>query len=400
MSDKTKIQWCDSTVNPIMGCYGCELFLRPTKTLNEIAKAIRKTESPCKTTKEDIKTIVGDILDEVFAHSHNSHSGHMNKVTTSNIWHLRHRLLERISRKHGEKAAALAKTAIRKSVTCYAGKLHLNKASNILDREGTRVPARKTNPGYSPVFEKTKRFGGRVAKAAQLPDLLGRNNTDTPWKGQLPRMLFVSDMGDAFCNSLDFGFLKADTIPAITSEDGMRHLWLWLTKRPARMAKFAEEVGGFPPNVCAMTTLTGLDSVCRQRLDALKGVKASVKGLSIEPLRKRILPCDLDLEGIDWVIIGGESGAREVAHPFYLKWAEDIIDLCRAHGVACFVKQLGRNPTRGKRVLQLQDSHGGDWSEWDEHLRIREFPQYFHNYRKSELINSSIPRPATAAKSP
>jgi protein gp37 len=405
MSDTTKIQWCDSTVNPIMGCNGCELFLSPSVVLKDIAKAIRKTESPCKTTKEEISVVVQTLLDEVFEHSQNSHPGHLHKVTTSNIWHLRDRLLECINKKHGKKAASFAKTAICKSVTCYAAKQHLNKSSNILDREGSRVPPRKTNPGYSPVFEKLSSYGGRAAKAAKLPDLLGCYHQDTPWKDRLPRMIFVSDMGDAYSNSLNFPFLKADVMPAIQSEEGKRHLWLWLTKRPARMAKFAEEIGGFPPNICAMTTLTGPDRASLQRLEDLKKVKASTKGLSIEPLWKRIPPKQLDLDGIDWVILGGESGALDLARLFSITWVEEIRQHCKDHGVAFFLKQLGRNPirgiypVRGRKKLRLRDTHGGDWNEWDEPLRVRQFPQSFHDYRKDEMVMSSTPRTVVKSSS-
>ena len=64
-------------------------------------------------------------------------------------------------------------------------------------------------------------------------------------------------MGDSLSRIKDFPFLKGDLMPAILSENGKRHLWLWLTKRPSNMTKFADEIGGFPANVCAMTTLTG-----------------------------------------------------------------------------------------------------------------------------------------------
>lgn len=92
---------------------------------------------------------------------------------------------------------------------------------------------------------------------ARLPDLLGQSNSKTPWKDRLSRLVFVSDMGDALSSKVDFEFLKDDLISAVTSKEGKRHLWLWLTKRPERMALFAEEIGGLPENMCAMTTLTG-----------------------------------------------------------------------------------------------------------------------------------------------
>jgi protein gp37 len=81
---------------------------------------------------------------------------------------------------------------------------------------------------------------------------------------------------------------------------------------------------------------------------------------------------DLPLEGISWVIAGGQSGKN--ARPFHLEWAEQIRDDCHRNHVAFFLKQLGRNPTSGEKPIKLLDAHGGDWSEWPDGLRIRELP--------------------------
>ncbi len=173
-----------------------------------------------------------------------------------------------------------------------------------------------------------------------------------------------------------------------------------LTKRPERMAKFAEDIGGFPENVCAMTTLTGPDDRSLKRLAALKKVKASMRGLSIEPLWDRIPPSKLNLMGIDWVILGGESGAGlRLTRPFALEWIDELREHCQKHGVAFFLKQLGRNPSRNGEVFRLKDQHGGKWEEWDEALRIREFPKAFHDYRKDEMIVSDKLRPIHKPKS-
>jgi hypothetical protein len=125
---------------------------------------------------------------------------------------------------------------------------------------------RDPHKGHAPIFEMVTQYPDRAAIAAKLPDLLGRFNPATPWKQRLPRMFFVSDMGDALSSRGDFGFLKTDLMPAINFDAGKLHLWLWLTKRPEYMARFAEEIGGFPSNVCAMTTLTGPDETSLKRL--------------------------------------------------------------------------------------------------------------------------------------
>lgn len=72
--------------------------------------------------------------------------------------------------------------------------------------------------------------------------------------------------------------------------------------------------------------------------------------------------------GLDWAIVGGESGPR--ARPFDPEWALKIVEACLNAGTAPFVKQMGARPVG----LELDDGHGSDWSEWPEALRVRHFP--------------------------
>jgi protein gp37 len=112
-------------------------------------------------------------------------------------------------------------------------------------------------------------------------------------------------------------------------------------------------------------------------------------GVGNEPDR-RARRSPLDLTGIDWVIVGGESGPG--ARPFHLEHAREIIDAAAEHsdhmyeggpdGPAVFVKQLGAKPMHQDHPritrevpLRLLDRKGGDWSEWPADLRIREFPR-------------------------
>ncbi len=130
-----------------------------------------------------------------------------------------------------------------------------------------------------------------------------------------------------------------------------------------------------------MTTVTGPGRT--DRIDALRAVPAAVRGLSLEPLWERIASDALDLSGIDWLIAGGESGRAEFVRPFEIEWAEELLCRCRDRGVAFFLKQLGRKPMHRGAVLGLRDTHGGDWTEWPEHLRIREVPEYFREYGRT-----------------
>jgi protein gp37 len=369
-----------------MGCGGCELFPPPGKILSEIDQAVADYGACI-----DSRAIYKDLISAAYAKILKPLRGHKNAVNTTNIWHLRHQFLSAVEIACGFQAKEAAERAIRNSVTCYAATLHLNKAMNLLK------PQYAGNVGYAPIFEAVTPYKGRAQKAANLKDLLGCHNPQTPWKGRLPRMIFVSDMGDALSSRGDFAFLKSELLPAIISSAGKRHLWLWLTKRPEHMAAFADEIGGLPENVCAMTTLTGPDPESLRRLAALKLVEAHMRGLSIEPLWDRIPSSMLDLAGIDWMIAGGESGSGlQFTRPFAIEWAEELRDHCRSNGVAFFLKQLGRNPSRNGMVFRLQNPHGGDWNEWpDMALKVREFPAAFHAYREQEMWASSDLRPTS-----
>ncbi len=389
MSDVTSIQWADTTVNPIMGCGGCELFPAPGQILDSIDRAVSEVGG-----RVSSREIYKDLVNRTYEAIEQPREGHFNTVNTTNIWHLREQFLEQVLKDAGKEAAVAAERAIKQSITCYAATLHLNKGQKITK------PFQPGHKGHAFIFESIRHFPRKCMDTAGLKDLLGHCNPKTPWKDRLCRLIFVSDMGDALSSKKDFEFLKSDLMPAVTSKAGKRHLWLWLTKRPKRMAEFAEKIGGLPENMCAMSTLTGSDEENLKRLEDLKTVKAKMRGLSIEPLWERIPPSKLDLTGIDWVIVGGESGSGlKFTRPFALEWAEEIRDHCRTHGVAFFMKQLGRNPSRNGEVFKLRDGHGGNWDEWpDDALKVREFPVAFHEYRRDELKDSNELRPVKGKK--
>ena len=368
MSDRTKIQWCHSTVNPIMGCGGCELFPPPGEILKSIDEAIG-TVADWPAGKS--RALMRELADGSFSKIKIPLEGHSAALSTTNIWHHRDVFLKKVSLLAGRTARKAAEGALASSITCYAAKLHLNKARSIVS------PLRGFNVGYAPAFERVTQFGGRVWKMAKKKDLLHVRDPKKPWLDGLPRLIFVSDMGDAFSRNSDFSFLENEVIEPIRSILGRRHMWLWLTKRPDRMAKFGERIGGFPRNVCAMTTVTSRDKL--PRVDQLRDVPAAVRGLSLEPLQERIPPKLLKLKGISWVIVGGESGRRDFVRPFDISWARELRDLCRQRKAAFFLKQLGRRPISEGEGLKLRDSHGGDWSEWPKDLRVREMPRQFRS---------------------
>ena len=118
------------------------------------------------------------------------------------------------------------------------------------------------------------------------------------------------------------------------------------------------------PNVHVGTSIE-LDRYTR-RADDLRQTPAAVRFLSLEPLLGP-LP-SLDMTGIGWVIIGGESGSG--ARPLDLGWVRDLITQGREARAAIFIKQLGSVWAREHGG----QSHGADWSLWPEEFRIREFP--------------------------
>jgi protein gp37 len=147
--------------------------------------------------------------------------------------------------------------------------------------------------------------------------------------------------------------------------------WQFLTKRPENYAKYlpAEWLKSPRENIWLMTTVEDNDN--RWRADELIKLPAKVRGLSVEPM---VGPVDLDpkvLSQIDWVIIGGESGAG--ARVCCLEWEEKLIADCRACGVKIFVKQLGSMYSINGVVSNCKGKNA-ELSEMPVNLRIRETP--------------------------
>lgn len=372
MGSNTKIQWADSTVNPIMGCAGCELFPKSAKIANAIDLALQSAGHQWASGQagELLGAIVAEAWSDLNEWQREPREGFSEDVSTSNIYHARIEFGDQVGQLLGAAAGKHVVEVIESQVTCYAAALHLNRGRSLFS------PDRKLSTGYAPMFESLKTFSGRLDEASRWKSLVCQDRPSKPWLDGLPRLIFVSDMGDAFSRESDFDFLKEEA-ESISSSKGRQHLWLWLTKRPQRMAKFAEQLDGLPENVCAMTTVTSRKSL--HRIDKLREVNASMRGLSVEPLWESIAD-DIDLSGIDWVIVGGESDRKRNSRPFAVEWALELRDRCQEEGVAFFVKQLGSRPMQADEPLRLKDSHGGDWSEWPEELRIREMPKCFRSY--------------------
>lgn len=302
MSLHTPIEWCDSAVNPVMGCDGCELW---------------------------------DPSHDVFI--------------------------------------------------CYAGQIHRTRAGR---------------PGYADEFLVPKTFAGRMAAAARWRDLRGTARPDKPWLDGMPRIVFISDMGDALSESVPFEFLRDEVVHTVAA---WPHIGMWLTKQPQRMAAFAswlrEQGIAWPANLWAGTSITGPGQGARVR--HLKRVGAATTFLSVEPVLRD--PGELDLTGIGGVILGGASGPK--SPPTEIGHLRAMVRRAREANCKVFVKQLGARPIAsahaagldveqqlpaGGRMrlrvlsiesateLQLDDKKGGDLDEIRRvapDLALREMPR-------------------------
>ena len=113
------------------------------------------------------------------------------------------------------------------------------------------------------------------------------------------------------------------------------------------------------------------------RIEHLRETPAACRFLSVEPLLEDL--GELDLRGIHWVIVGGESGHG--ARPCDISWIRSVVDQARRAGVAVFVKQLGADPvdtpvpgyTTG--IPGIRHRKGGNPLEWPEDLRVQELPE-------------------------
>lgn len=251
---------------------------------------------------------------------------------------------------------------------------------------------RKNHPGFTPDFASPKLFPGRMAIAAGQRDLKGTVRPNKPWLGLLPRMIFISDMGDALSEvgaidvdndpieggAVPFEFLKEEIIDAVMSQNGQRHIWQWLTKRPHRLKMFERWLMAtlgltIPTNLWIGTSVTSKKTLNRVKQLITVGNASNTRFLSVEPLWEEVSLLSY-LGKIGWVIAGGESGSRGRAKPFECDWARKLRDECAAAGVPFFLKQLGGNVTDGGQPLVLPDGHGGDWNEWPRDLKVRQLP--------------------------
>jgi protein gp37 len=173
-------------------------------------------------------------------------------------------------------------------------------------------------------------------------DGVHEESLELPLRWKRPQSIFVNSMSDLFHDEVPFEFIRK--IFAVM-EEASWHRFQVLTKRSARLAEMAPLLP-WPDNVWMGVTVESADYAFR--IDHLRTVAAAVRFLSLEPLLGPVPK--LNLSGIDWVIVGGESGPG--ARAMEPAWARDVLGQCRRAGVPFFFKQWGGvNKKKAGRTL-------------------------------------------------
>jgi protein gp37 len=175
---------------------------------------------------------------------------------------------------------------------------------------------------------------------------------DKPSEWPKPMMVFVNSMSDLFHKDILEGFILR---VFMVMQQVNRHVYQVLTKRSHRLAGLAPRLP-WSENVWMGVSVETEDYLFR--IDHLRETPAHIKFISFEPLLEPIT--DIDLTGIDWVIVGGESGPG--ARPMLKEWVTDIRDECLEASVPFFFKQWGGT----RKKLTGRELDGRTWDQFPE----------------------------------
>ncbi|MTE13898.1 DUF5131 family protein [Nocardia aurantiaca] len=190
--------------------------------------------------------------------------------------------------------------------------------------------------------EKYQRDGDPRTSGPGFGVTLHPHALDVPRRWRTSRVVFVNSMSDLFHARVPVGYIR-DVFDVM--RETPQHTYQILTKRALRLRRVADQLE-WPSNVWMGVSVENADHL--DRVDHLREVPAAVRFLSCEPL---LGPLDsLVLDGIGWVIAGGESG---IGHrPMDPSWVRDIRDACDAAAIPFFFKQWGgRTPKAMGREL-------------------------------------------------
>jgi protein gp37 len=179
---------------------------------------------------------------------------------------------------------------------------------------------------------------------------------ELPLRWKKPRVIFVNSMSDLFHNDVPPDFIQR-CFSVMQQAD--QHVFQVLTKRPERAADLADQLP-WSENVWMGTSVES--DRYTERINILRQVPAAIRFLSIEPLLAPIP--DISLDGIHWVIVGGESGAG--ARPMQIEWVRQIRDQCVSADVRFFFKQWGAFGADGVRRSKKSNGRELDGKVWNE----------------------------------
>jgi len=235
--------------------------------------------------------------------------------------------------------------------------------SNIEWTEATWNPVTgcdEVSPGCAHCYARTfaERFRGVEGHPYEKGfDLqLRPERLEQPLKWNKPQMIFVNSMSDLFHEDVPEAYIQK-VFDVMRRAD--HHTFQILTKRHVRLAALAARLD-WPENVWMGVSVE--NARWTERISALSTVPAAVRFLSCEPLLGHV--GELELDSIDWVIVGGESGHG--ARPMNPEWARSIRDQCATAGVSFFFKQWGAHDEAGVRRGKSANGRTLDGVTWDE----------------------------------
>ena len=213
------------------------------------------------------------------------------------------------------------------------------------------------------------------------------NEIDLPVMWKKPKKIFVNSMSDLFHEQSTMEFIGKCFLTMIKAD---WHSYQVLTKRPENMAKFSKMFSryfGFPiPNHIWMGVSVENNNTT-WRIKELKKVECSMRFVSFEPLLEKINK--VNLKGIDWAIIGGESGAS--FRPVKKEWIVSLIEQCKEQDVKVFFKQWGGfRPKSGGRKINGRTYSGYPKKKPNKTLHIK---------RLEKIKNATRMPPITIQKS-
>lgn len=239
----------------------------------------------------------------------------------------------------------------------------------------TRRLAAMGQTKYQGLLNEQNRFNGTVR--------LSESDLDLPLNVKKPTTWFVNSMSDLFHENMDYAWIdKVFQTMGAADDRGLGHEFQVLTKRSEQMLDYMRSgraykawngprlaTEAFPPrNIWVGVSVENQRE--KHRIDDLRKTPAAIRFVSFEPLLEGL--GTLDLTGIDWAILGGESGPG--SRSCDLEWMRAIKRQCDSFGTKVFVKQTGSKPFSDSLPVQITSRKGGLLIDLPKDLQVREFP--------------------------